>query len=191
MAVSSTRGQSAASPKGDVTLVNLQRQLAMIWCCAKNHSSVTARCERLFAIFAVLQRVLNFWKRFKSVTCLQIRAKNMRCESALQVDQCNITLNLHYNLSQSCREHTYRVWRWIESFGDPNPLVTLIPFFMENSCLSGENWQRPDIFAVHVVVERQATAALQVQASSCDSGFCASVFPRRFNVHVVSLWLVK
>ena len=50
------------------TLVNLQRQLAMIWCCAKNHSSVTARCERFFAIFAVMQRVGSFWKRFKSVT---------------------------------------------------------------------------------------------------------------------------
>ena len=39
-------------------------------------------------IFAVLQRVGSFLKRFKSVTCLQIRAKNMRCELALQVDQC-------------------------------------------------------------------------------------------------------
>ena len=39
----------------------------------------------------MLQRVGRFWKRFKSVTCLQIRSKNMRCESALQVDQCNIT----------------------------------------------------------------------------------------------------
>ena len=80
-----------------VTLVNLQRQLAIIRCCAKNHFSVTAGCERFFAIFAVLQRVASFWKRFKSVTCLQIRARNMRCESALhkklalQVDQCNIT----------------------------------------------------------------------------------------------------
>ena len=71
--------------KGGVTLVNLQRQLAMIRCCAKNHSSVTARCERFFAIFAVLQRVASFWKQFKSVTCLQIRVRNMRCESALQV----------------------------------------------------------------------------------------------------------
>ena len=78
--------------KGDVTLVNLQRQLAMIRCCAKNRSNVTPRCGRFFAIFAVLQRVGSFWKRFKSVTCLQIRAKNMRCESALQVDQCNFTL---------------------------------------------------------------------------------------------------
>ena len=77
------------SRKGCVTLVNLQRQLAMIWCCAKNHSSVTARCERFFAIFAVLQRVASFWKRFKSVTCLQIRARNMRCESALQVGVAN------------------------------------------------------------------------------------------------------
>ena len=59
----------------------------MIRCCAKNHSSVTARWERFFAIFAVLQRkrVASFWKRFKSVTCLQISARNMRCESALQV----------------------------------------------------------------------------------------------------------
>ena len=78
-------GTPAMQTKGGVTLVNSLRQLAMIWCCAKNHSSVTARCERFFAIFAVLQRVGSFWKRFKSVTCLQIRAKNMRCESALQV----------------------------------------------------------------------------------------------------------
>ena len=54
--------------------------------------TLTARCERFFAIFAVLQRVASFWKRFKGVTCLQIRVRNMRCESALQVDQCNITL---------------------------------------------------------------------------------------------------
>ena len=80
------------SSKGGVTLVNLQRQLAMIRCCAKNRSSVTPRCGRFFAIFAVLQRVGSFWKRFKSVTCLQIRVRNMRCELALQVDQCNITL---------------------------------------------------------------------------------------------------
>ena len=32
--------------KGDVTLVNLQRQLAMIRYCAKNRSSVTSRCGR-------------------------------------------------------------------------------------------------------------------------------------------------
>ena len=64
-------------PKGDVTLVNLQRQLAMIRCCAKNRSSVAPRCGRVFAIFAVLQRVGSFSKRFKSVSCLQIRARNM------------------------------------------------------------------------------------------------------------------
>ena len=85
---------SAVFCKGGVTLVNLQRQLATIRCCAKNYSSVTPRCGQFFAIFAVLQRVARFWKRFKSVTCLQIRAKYMRCESALQVDQCNTTLNL-------------------------------------------------------------------------------------------------
>ena len=79
-----------------VTLVNLQRQLATTRCCAKNHSSVTPRSGRFFAIFAVLQRLESFWKRFKSVTCLQIRAKNMRCESALQVDQCNITFRPSY-----------------------------------------------------------------------------------------------
>ena len=82
--------------KGGVTLVNLQRQLAMIWCCAKNSSSVTPRWGRFFAIFTVLQRVGSFWKRFKSVSCLQVRAKNLRCESALQVDQCNITLKQFY-----------------------------------------------------------------------------------------------
>ena len=71
--------------KGGVTLVNLQRQLAMIRCLAKNRSSATPRCGRFLAIFAVLQRVGNFFKRLKSVTCLQIRAKNMRCETPLQV----------------------------------------------------------------------------------------------------------
>ena len=76
-----------ANTKGGVTLVNLQRQLATIPCCAKNYSSVTPRCGQFFAIFAVLQRVASFWKRFKSVSCLQIRAKNMRFESALQVDR--------------------------------------------------------------------------------------------------------
>ena len=55
----------------------------MIRRCAKNHSSVTPRCGRFFAIFAVLQRIGSSWKWFKSVTRLQIRAKNMRCESAL------------------------------------------------------------------------------------------------------------
>ena len=96
--------------KGDVTLVNLQRQLAMIWCCAKNHSSVTARCERFLAIFAVLQRVGSFWKRFKSVTNSQIRAKNMRCESALQVDQCNITLSLSLVENTSPEESREELW---------------------------------------------------------------------------------
>ena len=89
----------------------------------ENRSSVTPPCGRFFAIFAVLQRVASFWKRFKNLqqhcanleqigrqkpcsvspetnrceknrprkTCLPIRAKNMRCGSALQIGQCNAT----------------------------------------------------------------------------------------------------
>ena len=56
---------------------------------------------RFFAIFAVLQRVGSFWKRFKSVTCLQIRAKNLRCESALRVNQCKITFMVQFDFSDA------------------------------------------------------------------------------------------
>ena len=51
---------SAEFHKGGVTLVNLQRQFAMIRCCAKNRSSITPRCGLFFVIFAVLQHVARF-----------------------------------------------------------------------------------------------------------------------------------
>ena len=50
-----------------VTLVDLQGRFGMKRFCAKNHSSVTPRCGRFLALFAVLQRVASFWKRFKSL----------------------------------------------------------------------------------------------------------------------------
>ena len=39
----------------------------------------------IFRDICSVQRVASFWKQFKSVTCLQIRVRNIRCESALQV----------------------------------------------------------------------------------------------------------
>ena len=57
-------------PQGDVTLINLQRQLAMIRCCAKNRSSVTHHCGRFFC---------------------DICSAATRWKLALQVDQCNTT----------------------------------------------------------------------------------------------------
>ena len=50
----------------------------------------------IFRDICSVQRVASFWKQFKSVTCLQIRVRNIRCESAfklaLQVDQCYMAL---------------------------------------------------------------------------------------------------
>ena len=94
----------AAVPKIGVTLVNLQRQLAMIRCCAKNRSCITPRCGRFFAIFAVLQRVARFSKQLKSLqqmlhVCKFVRkacVANRRCKLTLQIDRVS-----HHLLTQS------------------------------------------------------------------------------------------
>ena len=83
----------------------LQRQLAMIRCCAKNRSSITPRLGRFFAIFAVLQRVVQGFKsdsktcskcikhvcKFVRKTCVA----NRRCKLALNIDQCTTTFTSH------------------------------------------------------------------------------------------------
>ena len=68
----------------------------MIRCCTKNRPSVTPRCERFFCAICSAATRCKFLKAIQilatSITRLQIRAKNMRCETALQIDQCNATL---------------------------------------------------------------------------------------------------
>ena len=61
------RYQCTATPsphKGGVTLVNLQRQLATIRCCAKNCSSVTPHCGQFFCDICSAATRCKFLKRW-------------------------------------------------------------------------------------------------------------------------------
>ena len=61
-----TSEQTHTPSKADVTLVDLQRRLFVIRCCAKNRSGVTCNLVRFFVIFAVAQHVASFWMDFKN-----------------------------------------------------------------------------------------------------------------------------
>ena len=69
----------------------------MIRCCAKNCSSVTPRCGQFFAIFAVLQHVASFWKRFKNL--------QQHCANSEQIGQCNMSSIFVAMMTRILRAH--------------------------------------------------------------------------------------
>ena len=95
-------------------------------------------------------------KNRPSVTCLQIRAKNMRCESALQIDQCNTrdtVCKLHFHQSLyaalNSEQHFIPVLRmaicvvfWTE-FDVPwmHLCIMLLFFTADDPCCSTSPWQ--------------------------------------------------
>ena len=62
----------------------------MIRCCAKNRSSITPRCGQFLAIFAVLQRIARFWKRFKNLQQVQYVCKFVR-KTCVANRRCKLT----------------------------------------------------------------------------------------------------
>ena len=85
----------SAPSKGGVTLVDLQRRFKMIRCCTNNRSGVTSGCRRIFLRSLQCYNALQVFES-DSKTCNKCNmsansCENMRCELALQIDQCNTT----------------------------------------------------------------------------------------------------
>ena len=66
-----------------VTLVNLQRQLAMMRCYAKNRSGITPRCGRFFRDICSAATRCKVLKAIQKLAA--IRTKNMRIGVAIGV----------------------------------------------------------------------------------------------------------